>query len=255
MGKKTSNKLLIAIIACLTVCIAGGFMFAFLPSYHQKDTPAPTTVATDETTRQTVSGSSTHSRAPSDKGNGHTVYIETGHGREDNGNWDGGCTWSDGSRTYEEASIMLPIAKATVDHLRKAGFTVYTDADDDNNMNLAETFDFLDEHREVEAFVNLHCDWSEAESGTMPLYRTDEQLVLAKALNEGVHTYVDMPDRGETYRDDLKTLTSEKVHCPAVLFETGSIKADNRILTEEYESYGKGIAKGICSYFDVEFPE
>ena len=78
-----------------------------------------------------------------------------------------------------------------------------------------------------------------------------EQKALAEALNEGVHEYVDIPDRGVTYRDDLDTLTSEQVHCPAVLFETGAIRADNKTLTTQCDDYGKGLAAGMCRYLGI----
>ena len=119
---------------------------------------------------------------------GIAVYIEAGHGREDDGDWDSGCSWSDGSSDYEEATIILPVTQA-----------------------------------------------------------------MAEKLNEGVHSELQIADRGLVYRDDLQTLTSEKVHCPAVLFETGSISADNELLRTQYDSYGKGLAKGLCSYLGIPF--
>ena len=38
----------------------------------------------------------------------YKVFIETGHGIDENGKWDPGCSWSDGTETYEEARIMIP---------------------------------------------------------------------------------------------------------------------------------------------------
>ena len=141
-----------------------------------------------------------------------------------------------------------------VHYLRRAGVRVDTDADQDNSLDLEETLDHLDQHPEYAAFINIHCDWAEAVSGTMPLYYTDEQRALAEKLTAGVHSELDIADRGCVYRDDLETLTNEKVHCPAVLFETGSIKADNELLRTEYDRYGKGLAKGLCDYLEVPFP-
>ena len=186
---------------------------------------------------------------------GAAVYIEAGHGRGDDGVWDPGCSWSDGSRTYTEAELMVPIARSMAFYLRKSGVTVYTDADDGNDLNLEDTLDFLDAHREIKAFVNIHCDWEGAGSGTMPIYKTEEQRALAEALNEGVHEYVDISDLGLTRREDMKTLNNERVHCPAVLFETGGIRADIVTLLHKYDDYGKGLAAGMCRYLDVPFQE
>lgn len=190
---------------------------------------------------------------PEPEPTGPAVYIEAGHGRGDDGVWDPGCSYTSGGKKYTEAELMVPISQSMAKYLRQSGVTVYTDADDDNNLNLEDTLDFLDEHREIAAFINIHCDWEGAASGTMPLYKTDEQKELAEALNEGVHEYVDIPDLGLTYREDMKTLNNERVHCPAVLFETGGIRADLETLVLDYDNYGKGLAAGMCKFLDVPF--
>lgn len=256
--KTPENKpIIIAIVSCLACVLIGAFAFVFVLDMPGKDSkagsPAEQQSTAPSATDPHKATTDPHKATTDPKNAKYIVYVETGHGLDDEGKWDTGCSWSDGSKTYQEADVMLPIAKAMVSYLRKSGVKVYTDADEDNNKNLAQTLDFLDEHREVDAFINLHCDWAEAASGTMPLYKTDEQLALAKALNEGVHSCVDIPDRGPAYRDDLETLTNEKVHCNAVLFESGSIKADNTVLTKEYDAYGKGLAKGLCQYLGVSF--
>ena len=181
----------------------------------------------------------------------YVVYIETGHGIDYEGKWDAGAKWKDGETKYEEAKLMIPIAQSMADYLQQSGVKVYTDAYDENNKNLKWTLEFLKQHR-VDAFVNIHCDYKKAESGTMPLYRTEEQKQLADALNKGVHSVVDMPDRGLTKEDKLDTLNSE-IHCPAVLYETGSIKADNELLRTRGADIGKGLAIGMCRYLGIDF--
>lgn len=184
---------------------------------------------------------------------GPAVYIEAGHGRGDDGVWDPGCSYTSGGRTYTEAELMVPICQSMAKYLQESGVTVYTDADEDNDLNLEDTLDFLDAHREIKAFVNVHCDWEGAGSGTMPLYKTEEQRQLAEALNDGVHEYVNIPDLGLTLREDMKTLNNERVHCPACLFETGGISADLETLVLDYDNYGKGLAAGMCRFLDVPF--
>ncbi|MBQ9015847.1 MAG: N-acetylmuramoyl-L-alanine amidase [Firmicutes bacterium] len=250
MRKETVRYILLILIGAAAVIVTGLGMYYFLSDSPAGNGGAPQPGSSAETAADGDTSQKPSDSEPPDP-TGFTVYIETGHGIEDNGNWDPGASWSDGSENYEEAKMMIPIARAMASFLRQSGVEVYTDADDDNNQNLAYTLDFLDAHREVDAFVNLHCDWEEAESGTMPLYRTEEQRVLAEALNESVHEYIDIPDRGLTYREDLDTLSSGKVHCPAVLFETGAIRADNHILTTQYDDYGKGLAAGMCRYLGI----
>ena len=178
----------------------------------------------------------------------YRVYIETGHGIGDDGRWDSGCTW----KGYQEAKLMIPIAQSMTNYLRRSGVYVYTDAYNSNNRNLNYTLDFLDSHS-LSAFVNIHCDWSKATSGSMPLYRTSSQKKLAKALNKGVHQEVSIRDKGLVRRTDLTTLNSSMVHCPACLYETGSIKADFKVLTKKSNAYGKGLARGLCNYLGVTF--
>ena len=178
------------------------------------------------------------------------VYVETGHGTGTDGRWDAGCSW----KGYQEALLMIPIAKATCDHLKKCGIYVYTDAYNDNNRNLNYTLDFLDTHS-VSAFLNIHCDAAFEDAGTLPLFRTKKQKKLARALNNGVHEYVDINDRGLEKRKDLMTLNSSKVHCPACLFETGNIKKDNETLQKKTDEYGLGFAKGLCDYLGLPFTE
>ncbi len=237
-----TRKTLIITLICL--CIASLLLAVLIVRLPGKTSDEQATSATTATQPSAKAGES----SPKE----FAVYIETGHGVEDSGEWDAGCSWSDGGTEYEEAQIMIPIAKAMASYLRQAGVTVYTDADKENNLNLAYTLDFLDAHPEIDAFVNLHCDYEDADSGTMPLYRTEEQRKLAQALNDGVHRHIDIPDRGLTYREDLDTLNSDQVHCPAVLFETGSIRADNEILTLRYDEYGRGLAEGLCDYLNAQ---
>lgn len=177
----------------------------------------------------------------------YRVCIETGHGIDSKGNWDTGATWNG----YQEAKLMIPIAKAMTKYLRDHGVYVYTDAYSGNDRNLDATLDYLDNHK-FDAFVNLHCDYKDSPSGTLPLYRTAKQKKLAKYLNEGVHSAVKIKDRGLQKRTDLDTLTSSKVHCVACLFETGSIKADNKILRTQAKAYGEGLAKGLLKYLNSQ---
>lgn len=178
----------------------------------------------------------------------YRVYIETGHGVGDDGVWDPGCAWNG----YQEAKLMIPVCKSAVKYLRAKGVYVYTDAFSRNNKNLDVTLKFIKTHS-VSVLLNVHCDYYKAPSGTMPLYRYSDQKKLARCLNKGVHEYVQMKDRGLVRRTDLKTLNKTKDYCTACLFETGSIRKDNKLLRTKYDAIGEGLAKGVCDYLGIEW--
>lgn len=175
------------------------------------------------------------------------VYVETGHGRGDDGAWDCGVVW----KGQQEAKLVIPIAKAMCDSLRKNGIYVYTDAYGNNNRNLNYTLRFLKTHS-LSAFVNIHCDSPKEGAGTWTLYRTSTQKAFGAALNKGVHEYVKISDRGLKHRRDLRSLKQTDV--PATcLYESGNIKKDNKLLNEQPQKIGKGLAKGLCDYFGIRF--
>ena len=178
----------------------------------------------------------------------YRVYIETGHGTGHDGRWDPGCSW----KGYQEAKLMIPICKSATKYLRAKGVYVYTDAFDKNNKNLILTLRHIRSHN-VSLLLNVHCDYQYAPSGTMPLYRYSDQKKLAKCLNKAVHEYVNIADRGLVKRKDLNTLNKTRGYCNACLFETGSIKKDNKLLRTQYDAYGKGLAKGVCDYLGIEW--
>ena len=178
----------------------------------------------------------------------YRVYIEAGHGINRVGVWDPGCTWG----KYQEAKLMLPICRQMAKSLRARGVYVYTDADNGNNRNLKWLMDNLKGLR-VSVLVNVHCDQKYAPKGTLPLYRYKEQKKLAKCLNKAVHSKVKISDRGLCKRKDLRSLNETKDYCVACIFETGNIKKDNKVLRKKYKAYGKGLAKGVCSYLGIEW--
>lgn len=147
---------------------------------------------------------------------------------------------------------MIPVCKAAAKYLRAKGVYVYTDADSGNNRNLKWTLKQVKKN-DVSVLLNVHCDYRYAPSGTMPLYRYSDQKKLARCLNNGVHEYVKIRDRGLTKRTDLDTLNKSKGDCVACLFETGSISKDNKLLRTKYNAYGKGLAKGVCDYLGIEW--
>lgn len=177
---------------------------------------------------------------------GHLVFISCGHGVDDKGRWDSGCCYGG----YQEAKLMLPITKAMVKYMRSYGVSVITDADNNNDMNVNLCIRRANKYP-VETYLDIHCDWYGAKSGTQPLYRSAADLKLAKCLNKSVISKMHLRTNGITYRTDLKGLNLTKAPA-ACLFETGSIKYERKVFTKKYDAYGKALALGLCDYLGVD---
>lgn len=173
------------------------------------------------------------------------VAIYAGHGKGLDGAWDPGCVYL----SYQEAKLMLPITTAAVKHLKASGVTVLTDENNEFNAKaqVAEA-----NRLKADYFISLHCDYKKAPTGTMPLYVSEKGKDFANSINDTVMKGMGIKSRGLTKRDDLYELNATNM--PAVIFETGSIKADLKTLKDS-EEYGKFIAKGICNHIGVEFKE
>lgn len=147
---------------------------------------------------------------------------------------------------------MLPITKAAVKHLRASGIKVITDADHGNNKNMIEDVRWANRVGAA-LYVSVHCDYSGAPKGVMPLYVSGSGKKLAKALNSAIKKDVGMKSRGVQRRTDLWELNGTDM--PACILETGSIKADLATLKNHPDKYGKAIAKGICQCMGVKFSD
>lgn len=176
------------------------------------------------------------------------VALMCGHGTSVDGSWDPGCSYAG----YTEAGLMLPITKAAVKYLRSYGVTVISDADKNNNKNMIADVRWANKEK-CDIYVSIHCDYSKAPSGVMPLYVSSSGKKLATALNKAVKSDMKMKSRGVIKRTDLWELNgTDMVAC---ILETGAIKADLKTLKKKPDSYGKAIAKGICKYLGVEIPK
>lgn len=176
------------------------------------------------------------------------VALMCGHGKSADGTWDSGCTYNG----YTEAGLMLPITKAAVKYLRGSGVTVISDADTKNNKNMIVDVAWANKQK-CDIYVSVHCDYSKAPTGVMPLYVSTKGKKLATALNTVISKGVPIKSRGVCKRTDLYELNQTDM--PACILETGSIKADLKILKNDYDKYGKLIAKGICAYLGITFKE
>ena len=173
------------------------------------------------------------------------VALMCGHGKQTNGKWDAGCAYAG----YTEAGLMLPITKAAVKYLRAAGVTVISDADTNNNRNMIVDVSWANKEK-ADIYVSIHCDYLKAPSGVYPLYVSSSGKKLATALNTAVSKGMPMRSRGVCRRTDLYELNA--TDAPACILETGAIKADLKILKNNYDKYGKLIAKGILDYLGIK---
>lgn len=177
-----------------------------------------------------------------------TIAVQCGHGVSLDGGWDSGCVY----KGYSEAALMLKITKAAVKYLRKAGVSVISDADHGNNKNMIADVRWANSLG-CKLYVSIHCDYSGAPKGVMPLYVSGSGKKLGKCLEKHVKKDLKMKSRGVQKRTDLWELNGTDM--TACILETGSIKGDLATLRDKYDAYGKAIAKGICEYLGVAFKD
>lgn len=174
-------------------------------------------------------------------------FIAWGHGTQTDGTPDCGCT--DGS--YTEAGLVGPITKAFVAKLRACGLNVASDVDTNNDRNI--TFCVRDANNlGARTYVSVHCDFSGAPSGTYPICHPNsaEGLRLAQCLDAAVRARIPIGTRGILRRSDYEV---SETNMPAVIFETGSIRADIAILRDKATEYGNALACGLMDYLGVAY--
>lgn len=177
-----------------------------------------------------------------------TIAIQCGHGVSIDGSWDSGCVY----KGHTEAALMLKITKAAVKYLRKSGVSVISDADHGNNKNMIADVRWAN-NVGCKLYVSIHCDYSGAPRGVMPLYVSGSGKKLGKCLEKSIKKDLKMRSRGVQKRTDLWELNGTDM--TACILETGSIKGDLATLKGKPDTYGKAIAKGICAYLGVAFKE
>lgn len=170
--------------------------------------------------------------------------LMVGHGKSLDGSWDPGCAYG----KYTEAGLMLPIVKEAAKWLRKSGVRVLTDADAGNNRNMKSTVAWAEKNR-CKRYMSIHCDYSKAPAGVAPLFVSASGKKMADKIGKATADFMGMKWRGSFKRKDLYELNATSM--PAVIFETGSIKADLQKLKDS-KKYGKALAKAICRYIGVE---
>ena len=171
--------------------------------------------------------------------------LMVGHGKMLNGAWDPGCAYG----KYTEADLMLKITKVAVKWLRKSGVKVLTDATKNNNRNMTSTVAWANKNK-CKYYMSVHCDYKLASKGVAPLYVSSTGKKMATSIGKFVAKKTGMKWKGAFKRKDLYELNATNM--PAVIFETGAIKADLKYL-KDYKTYGKALAKAICRFIGVKF--
>ncbi len=173
------------------------------------------------------------------------VFLAIGHGITTEGTWDCGC--ADG--VYTEAALMKPIVGASIDILKEHGVYVVTDYPE-NDMNMVECVASANSYG-VDLYVSYHCDYYKAPSGTLPIVHSssDSGYRAAEKINNRVMSIMGIGTNGIKKRDDYEVTYT---NMPAVIFETGSIRADIYKL-QQADVYGKAIAIGILDYFGISY--
>lgn len=176
------------------------------------------------------------------------IAVHCGHGVSLDGSWDAGCVY----KGYTEAGLMLKITKAAVKYLRASGIKVLSDSDNNNNKNMIADVRWAN-NAGVSLYISIHCDYSAAPKGVMPLYVSSSGKKIASCLNKAIKSGMKMRSRGIQKRTDLWELNGTDM--TACILETGGIKSDLSILRDNPDKYGKCIAKGVCEYLGVPFKE
>ena len=177
-----------------------------------------------------------------------TIAVQCGHGVSTDGSWDSGCVY----KGHTEAGLMLKITKSAVKYLRGCGIKVISDADHGNNKNMIADVRWAN-NVGCSLYVSIHCDYSGAPKGVMPLYVSGSGKKLGKCLEKHIKKDLKMKSRGVQKRTDLWELNGTDM--TACILETGSIKGDLATLRDHPDKYGKAIAKGICQYMGVKFSD
>lgn len=172
--------------------------------------------------------------------NKDVLALMVGHGKSLDGSWDPGCVYG----SYTEAALMLPIVTAAVKYLRGKGIKVLTDADKKNNRNMTSCVMWANK-KKADLYISVHCDYKGATKGVAPLYVSSAGKKIAKAVGKSVAKSMDMTWKGAIKRKDLFELNATDM--PAVIFETGAIKADLKSL-KKADQYGKALGKAIYKY-------
>lgn len=108
-----------------------------------------------------------------------TISVQCGHGISIDGSWDSGCVY----KGHTEAGLMLKITRAAVKYLRAAGVKVISDADHGNNKNMIEDVRWANRVG-CDLYVSIHCDYSGAPKGVMPLFVSGSGKKLGKCLEK-----------------------------------------------------------------------
>lgn len=178
---------------------------------------------------------------------GLLVCLDAGHGGSDNG--------SDYKQRYEKNDT-LKIAKAVEAYLKSQGVGVVMTRNDDTKLSVKERCNIANEEK-VDYFVSLHRNdnGGYGVETWISSMASDETKELAENIMQGLNEAGIQRDRGikiGTQKSSSKDYyVNVNTDMPACLVELGFIDndADNQLLDEKLEMYGKAIGDAIIKTY------
>ena len=176
--------------------------------------------------------------------NGVKIVIDPGHGGNDRG--------TTGARGTLEKGITLRTAEMLADKLKSAGANVTLTRDSDVYVDLRKRVS-IGHQEDADAFISIHYDATDNSSinGFTTYYLHGYQKNLAKSLNDGLNTTLNLRNRG-TQPGNYLVLRENRQE--AVLIELGFLSnpSEERVVTSDQfrEQATLGMYKGLLSYFD-----
>jgi N-acetylmuramoyl-L-alanine amidase len=155
------------------------------------------------------------------------IAIDPGHGMSNRrlGVFDTGATHTEGAVLFEEARIALRYGLSLKDVFLAKGQSVFMTRDDDTDHTPVGERAPNAERVGADVFISLHLNDADDDSarGLEVLFRGEDDVPLAQALQDKLIEVTGFSDRGIKRREDLAVL---KFRGPAVLIELGFIAND-----------------------------
>lgn len=175
------------------------------------------------------------------------IFLDYGHGGNDPGAIGFGI---------KEKDINLKIGKRVKHHLERHAQTVIESRVGDTNPSLGERSSLANRNY-VDVAISLHCNsFSTSNARGVEIYKYgngSRETALAKSILNSIIK--------ENLYTDNRGIKTENFHMvreiqtASVLLEMAFIsnQSDNKILTQKSEEMSIAIAKGILSYFDIQY--
>lgn len=179
------------------------------------------------------------------------IVIDAGHGGKDSGAVNGA--------TFEK-DINLAIAKKLKAFLQYNGYTVIMTREDDRFITLNNRCRIANDNKS-NLFISIHTNAASAKSAhgieTILYSLKGANKKLGDAIQSNLIKETAATNRGVLENSNLRVLNGTTM--VAALVEVGFISNDaemKKLLTDDYQNkLAKAIAKGVCSFYGMEYVE